>query len=388
METRDLSKNGVSRKILTIKKNLIYATLLIAFSIIGQAKVFAQESEEIELGVKAGLNIANAVSNKEHWGGNSIVGYNAGFFLDIPLKKFTPNLYLQPGLSLTMKNGGAAYADYESGSIHYLKVPVLLSYRYPLKDKLKAYVDFGPYFSYGLFSNGIELGNESWGSSGSDERYNISTQRFDAGLALGAGIKFKRLSLGLQYDLGLTNILIESNTYIKTRTLSINVAYNISNDAFRSIGRAFSNIDDSFWDDLSAFGSALQDIGNSLDGGGTYNNSNSGSSSNSASSNNSGSGSSTGQRTTDPQNCKNLQRAYDGHIKTIQRIFKEWSPDVQYDRIHDQYNRTNKNRDLLRENLRDIDNLKERASRMGCSVKYNSSVENEAQTRVNFRPNW
>jgi|GEM_PF-5773702 len=149
-----------------------------------------------------------------------------------------------------------------------------------------------------------------------------------------------------------------------------------------------TNKKSTFWDDLSAFGSALQDIGNSLDGGGTYNNSNSGSSSNSASSNNSGSGSSTGQRTTDPQNCKNLQRAYDGHIKTIQRIFKEWSPDVQYDRIHDQYNRTNKNRDLLRENLRDIDNLKERASRMGCSVKYNSSVENEAQTRVNFRPNW
>ena len=92
--------------------------------------------------------------------------------------------------------------------------------------------------------------------------------------------------------------------------------------------------------------------------------------------------------TTNPKNCADLQKAYSGHTSTIQKIFNEWDSDMQYDIKHNQYNRTNGNRDLLRENLRDIESLKESVSRMGCSVQYNSFIEAEAQKKVNFSPNW
>ena len=96
----------------------------------------------------------------------------------------------------------------------------------------------------------------------------------------------------------------------------------------------------------------------------------------------------TGQRTTDPQNCKNLQNAYSGHIATINSIFREWNNDIAYDIKHNQYNRTNRNRQLLEENLRGIENCKKTVSKLGCSVQYNSSIENEARKKANFRPNW
>ena len=244
MEPGNHFKNGANPK--SLMSRIIILSFIISF--IGMIKISAQD--EVELGIKAGLNTSNAVSNDKSREGESISGFNAGIFVDIPLKKIMPNLYLQPGLSMASKSIGSQMGDEwdETWSTYYLEMPILVSYRYPLSDKLKVYADFGPYFSYTFDDNGGTSSVYIDGIAYSQECYN---SLFDAGLVFGAGIKFKRFSLGLQYDLGLANVLnlveIDSeypvdNIYIKTRTLSVNVAYTFSNNGFRSIGRAFSNI--------------------------------------------------------------------------------------------------------------------------------------------------
>ena len=104
--------------------------------------------------------------------------------------------------------------------------------------------------------------------------------------------------------------------------------------------------------------------------------------------NDNSSGRSTGQKTTNQQNCKNFQDAYNGHIKTIRSILRSWDDDIKYDVKHNQYYRTNKNRQLLEETLRYIEGCKKSIDQQGCSVQYNSSVENDAKKKVNFRPDW
>jgi hypothetical protein len=106
---------------------------------------------------------------------------------------------------------------------------------------------------------------------------------------------------------------------------------------------------------------------------------------------NSGAGSSSkdnSTKSTDPQNCFNLQKAYSGQLDNIRRVLDVWDDDRAYDIKNKVYHRTNGNRDLLRGILKDIDDLKKSATRMGCSIQYNSSLESEAKTKVNFQPNW
>ena len=209
-----------------------FATVAMLFST--QVKISAQ----VELGVKGGLNTSNTSSNDKSREGESILGFNAGIFVDIPLNNILPNLYLQPGFSIVEKSIGKMSDNWdETRSTLYLEMPILMSYRYPLSEKLKVYADFGPYFSYALFQGGQGMTGEE-----------LNNSSFDAGIVLGAGLKFKRFSFGLQYDLGLVNIFDGYSEYsdisginMKTRALSMNVAYTIPNEFYRSVGRAISN---------------------------------------------------------------------------------------------------------------------------------------------------
>ena len=322
--TKDRSKKWAS------SKSLISVVLLIIVLFIGLIKVSAQDNEKVELGIKGGLNTGGTTYNPNSinygMGGSSWYGFNAGIILDIPLKKFKPNLYLQPGLSWTLKN--VEYA----GEIGYLEIPVLVSYRYPLNDKLKIYADVGPYFSQKLSSNF----NDEW------------LKKSDAGLVLGAGMKLKKFSLGVQYDLGLTNIAntpdyLMTTKSLKTKLFSINVAFTFS---VRSIAKAFANIDT---EALYNLGNALNTIGSTMNTGGGNTNY-SGGATNSSGSNSGGTGC----------NCATMQDQYN-------RI-KKWVTDAK-----ELYNDTSRSTHVLDgQNLRNFQkqqqDLEQQARKCGCAL--------------------
>lgn len=104
-------------------------------------------------------------------------------------------------------------------------MPILASYRYNISDYTQLQINFGPYLAYGI------AGKYKWedndGEEDDDDKYfDDDTNKFDAGLAFGAGVTFGHIFVGINYDLGLTNILKDSEGSLKNRCLSINVGYN------------------------------------------------------------------------------------------------------------------------------------------------------------------
>jgi hypothetical protein len=98
----------------------------------------------------------------------------------------------------------------------------------------------GPYLAYGILGSAndkytytyrgeTESDSESIDAFGDpDDEDNLGLNRFDAGLSFGTGINFGKIYLGIQYDLGLQNIIDwddDDDDFLKTRTFSINVGY-------------------------------------------------------------------------------------------------------------------------------------------------------------------
>ena len=175
--------------------------------------------DKIEFGVRAGLNI-NSLSAE---GFDSRIGYHVGAVMDWNVAK---NLYVQPGLYFTTRGAKAEYADEEvKVNMNNLQIPISVSYRFPVSETVKIDVNAGPYVAFGLGGKYKYSGEEGsaetkvFGSEG-------VCKRFDAGLRFGAGVHLQQFSLGLIYDLGLSNIAEDSVGKIKNGSFQISLGYN------------------------------------------------------------------------------------------------------------------------------------------------------------------
>lgn len=186
---------------------------------------FSTERAEqpVTFGIRAGVNFAKQTASSDGYSFSpkNNVGFNAGVSVDIPMLE---SLYLQTGLYYTGKGYKIEY-DYESETVNasYLEIPILASYRYNFSESTQLQINFGPYVAYGI------AGKSKWNDEGFEDEedyFGDGIRRFDAGLAIGAGMTFGHFFVGLNYDLGLTNIVKESDASLKNRCLSINVGYN------------------------------------------------------------------------------------------------------------------------------------------------------------------
>lgn len=197
----------------------------------------AQE-KALSAGVRAGLNInrlaysgSGEAATKEAL--SSRAGYHVGVVLDCRLVR---NLYLQPGLYFTTRGAkldetgteeGYKYSMTEKVNMNYLQIPVSLSYRFPIGGIVKIDINAGPYFAAGLggrvkdevtVSYNGEKASESASydvfGKWSEEEPRGDFRRFDAGLRFGAGVHIRKVSVGLIYDLGLTNLLYTGEEHI------------------------------------------------------------------------------------------------------------------------------------------------------------------------------
>lgn len=180
----------------------------------------------ITWGIRGGLNFSKQTMSADgySYSPSNNLGYNFGVCVDIPMLQ---SLYLQTGLYWTVKGckmeDGGEKTTCNPG---YLEIPVLASYRYYFSDTSHLQVNFGPYFACGVAGKyKVEYEGESAESDFFGEGSGV--KRFDAGLAMGAGVTFGQIYVGFNYDLGLANILEDSNDVSwKNRTFSIGVGYN------------------------------------------------------------------------------------------------------------------------------------------------------------------
>lgn len=191
------------------------------------SSVFSTEraDQPVTFGIRGGVNFAKQTASADGYSASakSNVGFNVGVSVDIPMLE---SLYLQTGLYYTVKGYKLDVEDYEYEEVYtektnpsYLEIPILASYRYNFSDRTQLQINFGPYVACGIAGKYKYDGEE-------EDFFGDANKRFDAGLAFGAGMTFGHFFVGLNYDLGLTNTLKDSDASFKNRSLSINVGYN------------------------------------------------------------------------------------------------------------------------------------------------------------------
>ena len=185
-----------------MKKTIImFAIILIpAFSI--QAGV--------KIGIKAGVNLANASLNNSSLKTDNFTGFQAGPILEIGggfLGVDAAVLYSQYGLKL----------DKETIKTSALDIPVNLKLKLSLVDIFGVYFSAGPYASFRLNDN---------------IKAQCVGKDFGVGLNFGAGIELiKHLQVGANYQLALTDSYSNiswvnvNDLNAKTRIWSITAAF-------------------------------------------------------------------------------------------------------------------------------------------------------------------
>lgn len=165
-------------------------------------KVNAQKTNSQTFGIKGGINFSNLYA-KDTQDNKMITGFNLGLFAKLP---FTNIVAIQPELYYTTKGAQTTYnSAFINGNFeydfNYLEVPVLLVVN--VTDHINVHI--GPYLSYML--NGKVKNKSNVNSVDFDEKINTEDyNKFDAGMAAGAGVDLGAVSLGARYTYGMTKV--------------------------------------------------------------------------------------------------------------------------------------------------------------------------------------
>ncbi len=163
-------------------------------------------SAQVQVGVKAGLNVADinatGLASNSYITYSSKINFNAGFLVTIPLFK---SFLLQPEISYSGQGASTLLlAESLTTSYNYLNFPVLFKYQ----QSSGFFAETGP--QIGILLDASEKG----GFQGTVDLTN-GIQPIDFSWAFGIGCKFKKPDIGfdVRYNLGLTNIE-EGGTYV------------------------------------------------------------------------------------------------------------------------------------------------------------------------------
>lgn len=163
---------------------------------------FADE-HNVYYGLRLGLGISTVNSDeKELDGGGAKTGLNIGAVIGFQLSPAAP-VYLESGLFYTEK-GGKGHIDgakHEFG-MNYLKLPVIVKYKYSIDENFSIQPFAGGYFAYGISGKIKNYAAKETFSTFSDSRF----KRFDGGLKFGCGAEYQMIYAEIGYDLGLANL--------------------------------------------------------------------------------------------------------------------------------------------------------------------------------------
>ena len=190
-----------------MKKIILTVAAVFAFGFVN--------AQDVKFGVKGGLNLATVGGDVE--GVDAKIGFNVGGFAEI---KVSDKFAIQPELLYSVQGdkysesfGGTTYTVKEN--LSYINLPVMVKYYVVDKFSLEA----GPQVGF-LISAKAKQGSESI-----DVKDGLNT--VDFGANFGAGYDFtENVSVGVRYNLGLSNIAKDSGDYKATNNvISLSVGY-------------------------------------------------------------------------------------------------------------------------------------------------------------------
>ena len=185
-----------------MKHSIILCVISALFICAGNTSVKAQKTNSQTFGIKGGINFSNLYT-KDAADNKMLTGFNLGLFAKLPINT---TFAIQPELYYTTKGAQTTYnSTFVNGTFkynfNYLELPLLFVVNITDNFNLHA----GPYVSYML--NGKVKNKSNVGSVDFDEKINTEDyNKFDAGIAAGAGVDLGAVSLGARYTYGLTKV--------------------------------------------------------------------------------------------------------------------------------------------------------------------------------------
>lgn len=183
-------------------RKLILTALTCAAFNVSNAQTNDNASTGASFGIKGGVNFSNLYTEDVD-DNNVLTSFNVGVFVSMPITSF---ISIQPEFLYSRKGAELVYDNaFASGTgkfkLNYLEVPLLLKLNVAKNFNLHA----GPYFAYLIDA---EVTNES-GSGSFDFEENMDNDdfnKFDYGLAAGAGFDFGSIGFGVRYNYGLSTV--------------------------------------------------------------------------------------------------------------------------------------------------------------------------------------
>ena len=187
-----------------MKKFLFAVILLVAFGS-ASAQEKTSNGANIKFGAKGGINFANLAGDDAD-GAKMFVGFNAGFFIEIPV---ADKLVFQPEILYSAQGSKSEGPLFVDGSVYnveatfkfnYINIPLL--FKYEIADKFS--LEAGPYVGF-LTSAKLKAKIQGVGSETIDAKDMLKSTDF--GLAIGMNYEFTDVIFAnARYQSGLTEI--------------------------------------------------------------------------------------------------------------------------------------------------------------------------------------
>ncbi|WP_166921875.1 porin family protein [Flavobacterium poyangense] len=179
-----------------MKKMMLTAVAVMAFAF--------SNAQEVKFGVKGGINLHTLTGDVENE--SPKVGFQVGGFAEI---KISDKFSVQPEILFStqgakFEESNSLVSTKDNTCLSYLNVPVMAKFYVVEKFSLEA----GPQIGFLLAAKSkYETKSEVFGSESGDEDIKKDFESIDFGVNFGAGYDFtENLSVGLRYNLGLSNI--------------------------------------------------------------------------------------------------------------------------------------------------------------------------------------
>jgi len=188
---------------------IVGGLLLASSAVRAQEQQTTTESNlKAKFGIKGGLNLTNlyvADVSTEHMK----AGFNAGVFAKLPV---TRGFSIQPELLYSLKGAKEDYNNFVQGSgeyrfnLGYMELPLLAVVNIAPNFNIHA----GGYAAY-LVNANIKNVNNQGSVVGATELSTGDFNRWDFGLAGGAGFDIQNFTIGARYNYGLSHIGKDDN---------------------------------------------------------------------------------------------------------------------------------------------------------------------------------
>ena len=184
---------------------MVFSAVAVLVFGLTNAQDAVKATSEVKFGAKGGINFANIVGD-DAGDANMFVGFNAGFFVEIPV---TDKLTIQPEILYSAQGSksegplvidGSLYDVKATMKFNYINIPVMFKYNVVEKFSLEA----GPYVGF-LTTAKMKVDVDGYGSATEDMKDLVKSTDF--GVALGMNYDFSDVIFAnVRYQGGLTQI--------------------------------------------------------------------------------------------------------------------------------------------------------------------------------------